>query len=191
MPRGATSANLFTSFRLILVPYIIGAILDGRQRPGTGTVLVAAVTDVIDGASPDRTGRPPRQEPTWIPGRQMPAQWGFFWRWAAPKRSLVVRGWWSWGATSTSSVGGAGGHGINQSKEIPAQPLGKISTFVQIATAVTWMVKISGHAGLHAISSAMLWVLHSFLRFGAAFITPCAARKRLRATLTGRPSGVV
>ena len=50
MPRWFNLANLFTLLRLILVPYIMGAILDGRHTRALELFFVAAVTDVIDGA---------------------------------------------------------------------------------------------------------------------------------------------
>ena len=49
MPRWFNLANFFTLLRLILVPYIIGAILDGRHSRALELFFVAAVTDVIDG----------------------------------------------------------------------------------------------------------------------------------------------
>src|ERR1035437_8289933 len=92
----------------------------------------------------------------------MPAQRDFSGAGRHRKRSLVVRGGGP-GARYVHPPGGGGGHGINQSKEVPAQPLGKISTFVQMAAAVTWMVEnIWPVPALHAISSAMLWVCALF-----------------------------
>src|SRR5260370_32120275 len=49
MPRWFNLANLFTLLRLILVPYVIGAILDGRHGRALELFFAAALTDVIDG----------------------------------------------------------------------------------------------------------------------------------------------
>jgi len=49
MPRWFNLANFFTLLRLILIPYIIGAILAGRHTRALELFFVAAVTDVIDG----------------------------------------------------------------------------------------------------------------------------------------------
>src|SRR5260370_27887845 len=49
MPRWFNLANLFTLLRLILVPYVIGAILDGRHGRALELFFLAALTDVIDG----------------------------------------------------------------------------------------------------------------------------------------------
>ena len=52
---------------------------------------------------------------------------------------------------------------LTKVRKFPPSRWGKISTFVQIATAVTWMVQnIWPVPVLHAISSAMLWVCVSF-----------------------------
>ena len=52
---------------------------------------------------------------------------------------------------------------LTKVRKFPPSRWGKISTFVQIATAVTWMVEnIWPVAVLHAIASAMLWVCVGF-----------------------------
>ena len=49
MPRWFNLANFFTLIRLILIPYVIGAILSGHHSRALELFFVAAVTDVIDG----------------------------------------------------------------------------------------------------------------------------------------------
>ena len=52
---------------------------------------------------------------------------------------------------------------LTKVRKFPPSRWGKISTFVQIATAVTWMVQnIWPVPVLHAIASAMLWVCVGF-----------------------------
>src|SRR5262245_30649721 len=50
MPRWVNLANLFTLARLALVPFIIGDIIHGRHGRALFLFILAAVTDVIDGA---------------------------------------------------------------------------------------------------------------------------------------------
>ncbi len=50
MPAWVNLANLFTLFRLALVPFVVGDIIAGRHLRALVLFFVAALTDVIDGA---------------------------------------------------------------------------------------------------------------------------------------------
>ncbi len=49
MPRWVNAANLFTLLRLTLVPFALRAILTGQHKRALTLVLIAGLTDVIDG----------------------------------------------------------------------------------------------------------------------------------------------
>jgi len=50
MPRWINAANLLTILRLVLVPFVVSAILDGRHFLALALFAGAAVTDLLDGA---------------------------------------------------------------------------------------------------------------------------------------------
>ena len=56
MPRWINLPNLFTLLRLVLVPFVIQAILDGRSTLALALFGVAAFTDILDGAAARRFG---------------------------------------------------------------------------------------------------------------------------------------
>ena len=49
VPRWVNAANLFTLVRLTLVPFAVRAILAGQHKRALTLVLIAGLTDVIDG----------------------------------------------------------------------------------------------------------------------------------------------
>jgi cardiolipin synthase len=67
---------------------------------------------------------------------------------------------------------------LTKVRTFPPSRWGKISTFVQIATAVTWMVEnIWPVPVLHAFSSAMLWVCAGFTIWSGLHYTFRGAQK--------------
>jgi len=56
MPRWLNIANLFTLGRLVAVPFAVYAILGGQHERALAIVLVAALTDTIDGTLARRFG---------------------------------------------------------------------------------------------------------------------------------------
>jgi len=56
MPRWINLPNLFTVLRLLLVPFVIQAILNGRPTLALALFGIAAATDVLDGAAARRLG---------------------------------------------------------------------------------------------------------------------------------------
>src|SRR5580704_6321728 len=54
MPRWSNLPNLLTLTRLVLVPFVIQAILDGHHFRALALFAAAAVTDVMDGAAARR-----------------------------------------------------------------------------------------------------------------------------------------
>lgn len=159
MPRWFNVANLFTLLRLILVPYVMGAILDGRHTRALELFFVAAVTDVIDGALA-RTLRLGTQVGAYLdPIADKCLLSGVF-------LALGATGsvpWWCVAVVLGRDIyillGVAAVMTLTNVRKFPPSRWGKRSTFAQIATAVTYMVEnIWPGPALQAISSAMLWV---------------------------------
>ena len=113
MPRWFNLANLFTLLRLILVPYVIGAILAGRHGLALELFFVAALTDVIDGTLARSYGLATEAGAYLDPIADKCLLSGIFLALGATgKRSLVVRGR-SLRARYLHPPGGGGGDGIN------------------------------------------------------------------------------
>ena len=159
MPRWFNLANLFTVLRLILVPYIIGAILDGRHTRALELFFVAAVTDVIDGALA-RTLRLATQVGAYLdPIADKCLLSGIFLALGATGRVP----WWFvaviLGRDIYLLLAAVAVMALTSLRKFPPSRWGKRTTFAQIATAVTCMVEnIRPGPALHALSSAMLWV---------------------------------
>ncbi|MGD0773229.1 MAG: CDP-alcohol phosphatidyltransferase family protein [Candidatus Solibacter sp.] len=159
MPRWFNLANFVTLIRLILVPYVIGAILDGRNTRALELFFLAALTDVIDGAVA-RALRLASQTGAYLdPIADKCLLSGIF-------LALGATGsvpWWLVAVVLGRDIyillAVVGVMALTNVRKFPPSRWGKISTFVQIATVVTCMVEnIRPGPVLHAISSAMLWV---------------------------------
>jgi cardiolipin synthase len=163
MPRWFNLANFVTLIRLILVPYVIGAILDGRNTRALELFFLAALTDVIDGAVA-RALRLSSQTGAYLdPIADKCLLSGIF-------LALGATGsvpWWLVAVVLGRDIfillAVVGVMALTNVRKFPPSRWGKISTFVQIATVVTYMVEnIWPGPVLHAISSAMLWVCLGF-----------------------------
>ena len=163
MPRWFNLANLLTLLRLILVPYVIGAILDGRHGRALELFFVAAVTDVLDGALA-RSYRLATQVGAYLdPIADKCLLSGIF-------LALGATGsvpWWFVAVVLGRDIyillAVVAVMALTKFRKFPPSFWGKISTFAQIATAVAWMVtNIWPIPALHAISSAMLWICAAF-----------------------------
>ena len=159
MPHWLNLANLFTLLRLILLPYVIGAILDGRHTTALELFFLAAVTDVIDGALA-RALRLSTQVGAYLdPIADKCLLSGSF-------LALGATGsvpWWLvvvvLGRDIYILLAVVAVLTLTNVRQFPPSRWGKISTFVQIATVVTYMVQnIWPGPVLGAIAAAMLWV---------------------------------
>jgi cardiolipin synthase len=163
MPRWLNLANLFTLLRLILVPYVIGAILDGRHGRALALFFVAAVTDVLDGALARSYGLATQVGAYLDPIADKCLLSGIF-------LALGATGsvpWWFvavvLGRDMYILLAVVAVMALTKVRKFPPSFWGKITTFAQIATAVAWMVvNIWPAPVLHAISSAMLWICAAF-----------------------------
>jgi cardiolipin synthase (CMP-forming) len=163
MPRWFNLANLFTLLRLILVPYVVGAILGGRHGRALELLFLAAVTDVIDGALARSYGQATQVGAYLDPIADKCLLSGIFLALGATAKVP----WWFvavvLGRDMYILLAVVAVMALTKVRKFPPSNWGKISTFVQIATAVTCLVEnIWPVSVLHAISSAMLWVCVGF-----------------------------
>src|SRR6202142_1417056 len=141
MPRWLNLANLFTLLRLILVPYVIGAILDGRHGRALGLFFLAAVTDVLDGALARSYGLATQVGAYLDPIADKCLLSGIF-------LALGATGtvpWWFvvvvFGRDIYILLAVVAVIALTNVRKFPPSRWGKFSTFVQVATAVAWMVE--------------------------------------------------
>jgi len=163
MPRWLNLANLFTLLRLILVPFVIGAILDGRHSRALELFFVAALTDVLDGALARSYG--------------LATQVGAYLDPIADKCLLsgIVLALGATGSVPWWFVAVVLGRDIyillavvavmalTKVRRFPPSFWGKLATFVQIATVVAWMVtNLWPTPALRVVSASMLWICAAF-----------------------------
>ena len=163
MPRWLNFANLFTLARLAMVPFVLSAILNARHVLALQLFFVAALTDVIDGGLARHF--------------KMATQFGAYLDPIADKCLLsgifLALGathsvpWWFvaivLGRDIYILLAALTVMAFTRIRKFPPSQWGKISTFVQIATAVTVMVEnIWQIAVFQAIAAAMIWVCAFF-----------------------------
>ena len=178
MPRWFNLANLFTLIRLVLVPYVIGAILDGRHTRALELFFIAAVTDGIDGVLARTYGMATQAGAYLDPIADKCLLSGIFLAMGATGRAP----WWLVGVVIGRDIyillAVVAVMALTKVRTFPPSRWGKISTFVQIATAVTWMVENIWEVPiLHVVSSAMLWVCAGFTIWSGIHYTLSGAQK--------------
>ena len=163
MPRWLNVPNCITLLRLALVPFVIGAILDGRSLRALELFALAAVTDVLDGAAARRMRLATPTGAYLDPIADKCLLSGVFLALAAV-RSVP---WWFVTVVFGRDlyILAAAGIMMAATKVRTFQPSvwGKASTFVQICAAVVWMAKdVLGKASLAGLAALMLWVSAAF-----------------------------
>jgi cardiolipin synthase len=153
MTRSVNAANLITLLRLVLVPFVILAILDGRHTLALALFAGAAFTDVLDGAVARRFGLATPVGARLDPIADKCLLSGVF---------LALAGagtvpWWLvfiiFGRDFYILAGAATVMLLTPVREFPPSVWGKLSTLVQIVTVVVCM---AGN------SSVMLWPCAAF-----------------------------
>jgi cardiolipin synthase len=159
MPRWLNVPNCLTLLRVALVPFVVGAILDGRSFLALELFALAAVTDVLDGAAARRLRISTKTGAYLDPIADKCLLSGVFLALAAA-RSVP---WWFVAIVFGRDlyILAAAGIMMAATKVRTFQPSvwGKASTFVQICAAVVWMAKdVLGKVSLTGLAALMLWV---------------------------------
>jgi cardiolipin synthase len=159
VPAWVNLANLVTLSRLALVPFVVSDIIGGRHVRALVLFFVAALTDVIDGAL--------------ARGSSGTSRFGAYLDPIADKCLLTavfvalgaadIVPWWFvmvvLGRDLMILTGVLLALVLTKVRQFPPSRWGKLSTFVQIVTAICWMVSNAWPTKiLVAISSVMLWV---------------------------------
>jgi cardiolipin synthase len=163
MPVWLNFANLFTLVRLALVPVIVRDIIAANHVHALVIFFVAALTDVIDGALARGPSGVTRFGAYLDPIADKCLLSGVF---LALGAAEIVPLWFVavvLGRDLFILTGAIAALGLTKVRQFPPTRSGKLSTFVQIVTAISWMVRDAWPTAVFvAISSAMLWVCATF-----------------------------
>ena len=158
MPRWLNLPNLFTLIRVILTPFVIREIIEGRHLLALELFTIAAFTDILDGAAARRLGVVTSTGAYFDPIADKCLLSGVFLALAAAR--IVPR--WLVAVIFGRDLLILGGVGVvllyTSVRRFPPSVWGKASTFVQIATAVTWMARNAFEVRfLNALAAMMIW----------------------------------
>ncbi|HTS61863.1 MAG TPA: CDP-alcohol phosphatidyltransferase family protein [Candidatus Acidoferrales bacterium] len=162
MPGWLNLANIITIFRLVMTPFIVRDILEGRHTRALLLFCLAALTDAIDGWVARASGT--TQAGAYLdPVADKCLMSGIFLALGAAR--FVP--WWFvaivFGRDLYLLLATLAMLALTRRRKFPPSRWGKLSTFVQIATAVTWMTRnVWPLPGLASIASAMLWACAAF-----------------------------
>jgi cardiolipin synthase (CMP-forming) len=163
MPRWLNLPNLVTFARLALAPVIIGDIMDGRPARALTLFLLAAFTDAIDGWLARISDSATQLGAYLDPIADKILMSGIF---LALGAAQFVPWWFVaivFGRDLYLLLAVAALMALTKIRKFPPSKWGKISTFVQIATAVTWMTRnLWPVQVLDSLAAAMLWVCAVF-----------------------------
>jgi cardiolipin synthase len=158
MPRWLNLPNAFTALRILLAPLVIVAVLQGRHWQALEWFLVAAVTDVVDGALARRLDKPTAIGAYFDPIADKCLLSGVFlalgWSRMVPRWMVAIvlgRDLYILLAASACLL-------WTPLRKFPPSLLGKASTFMQISTVVAWLVRDAyGTAPLVAAADILMW----------------------------------
>jgi cardiolipin synthase (CMP-forming) len=157
-PAWVNLPNLLTLLRLLMVPLVVYYIVDGRYLLAGWLFGVAAFTDILDGAAARAMGvstqagayLDPIADKCLLSGVYLALAWAHL----VPRWLVVI----IFGRDIYILAGAGIFMLFTPLRRFPPSIWGKVSTFVQICTAVTWMAHmIFGVPVLAELSSAMLW----------------------------------
>jgi len=163
MPRWVNLANLFTLLRLVLVPFIIVAIIQGNHIWALVLFACAAITDIMDGATARHFGLTtqagayldPIADKCLLSGvflalglAELVPHWFVAVIFGRDLYILCAVGFLLW---------------LSPLRRFPPSVWGKASTFVQIVTASVWMGRnVLQFPLLDAVSTTILWPCAAF-----------------------------
>ena len=157
-PSPANAANLLTASRLVMAPLAVRAILLGQYRLALGIFVAAAVTDGLDGLVARRLGRLTRLGAWLDPIADKVLL-------SSAYLALGIAGalpWWLVGIILGRDIlilaGAAAALLLTRERSFPPSVWGKLSTFVQLFTAVFVMVaRAWPGTGLERWAGALAW----------------------------------
>ena len=159
MPPWLNLANLFTTVRLVLVPFIIRAVLGGRSGRALALFVLAGLTDVLDGAAARRLGQATTGGAYLDPIADKFLLCGVF---VALAMAGAVPVWFVvlvFGRDLYILVAALILMLATPLRRFPPSRWGKASTFFQIATAVAWMTRSAAPApAVNAAAITLLWI---------------------------------
>jgi cardiolipin synthase len=172
MLRWLNLANLFTLARLALVPFILRDILEGRHVAALQLFFVAAITDVIDGFLARNFGQATSLGAYLDPIADKCLLSGLYLAFGATGTCP----WWLVAVVLGRDIyillAVLGVMALTKVRKFPPSRWGKISTFVQIVTAVTFMVEnIWQTPVFQGIAAAMIWVCAGFTLWSGVHYT--------------------
>ncbi len=180
MPRWINVPNGFTFLRLLLVPFVIREILEGSPVLALALFAAAAATDVLDGAVARRFGHVTRAGAYLDPVADKCLLSGVFLALALSRAAP----WWLVAVIFGRDLFillGAAVLWVMSERTFSPSVWGKISTFVQAATALAWMARGALPNGLTGrFSSAMLWPCAACTVWSGIHYAWRAARARRR-----------
>jgi cardiolipin synthase len=163
MPAWLNLPNALTILRLLLTPFVVRAIVDHRPGLAMGLFIFAAVTDVLDGAAARRWKLGTAAGAYLDPVADKCLMVGVFLALAAAN---YVPWWFVWivlGRDIFILSGVAAFYFLTPIRRFPPSVWGKISTFIQIDTAIVWMARnMLQISQLNVLATAMLWLCAVF-----------------------------
>jgi cardiolipin synthase len=163
MPRWFNPPNLLTLTRLLLVPFVIQSILDGHHFRALALFAAAAVTDVMDGALARRLDLATPAGAYLDPIADKCLLSGVF---LAMALARIVPWWFVavvFGRDIYILIAVAAIMLVTPIREFPPSVWGKVSTFVQILTAVACLAQnVLELRALSSFSSVILWPCLAF-----------------------------
>jgi cardiolipin synthase len=163
MPAWVNLPNLLTLVRLCMVPLVIYFIQAGRYTLGGWLFGAAAFTDILDGAAARVLGLRTETGAYLDPIADKCLLSGVYLALAMAH----LAPWWLvaiiFGRDICILAGAAIIMRLTPIRRFPPSVWGKVSTFVQVATAVVWMARsIFGGRVLELLSLAILWPCAAF-----------------------------
>ncbi len=163
MPAWLNIPNAITILRLLLTPFVVQAIVNHRAGLAMGLFIFAAVTDVLDGAAARHWKLGTAAGAYLDPVADKCLMVGVFLALAAGN---YVPWWFVWivlGRDIFILSGVAVFYFLTPIRQFPPSVWGKISTFIQIDTAVVWMARnMLEISQLNVLATAMLWLCAVF-----------------------------
>jgi cardiolipin synthase len=154
----ASIPNLLTIARLLLAPFIFGAIVNGRHALALGLFACAALTDSLDGLLARRFGQTtpvgayldPIADKVLLSGVYVSLAVATIVPWWLV---MVIIGRDLFLLASSGIVLLFTGH-----RQFHPSVWGKASTFAQIACAITWMLQnVVDSTAVHALAVVLIW----------------------------------